>query len=71
MNQNPPLIKYPYLCHMLLTSDNMHAPVAVRSWAQSNSGALELCLADYIEGCSMTFDLSLIGILSLNSMSAY
>jgi len=43
----------------------------VRSWAQSNSGALELCLADYIEGCSMTFDLSLIGILSLNSMSAY
>jgi hypothetical protein len=46
-------------------------PIAMRSWAQSNSGALELYLAAYIEGCRMTFDLSLIGILSLNSMSAY
>ena len=31
-------------------------PIAMRSWAQSNSGALERYLAAYIEGCRMTFD---------------
>jgi len=31
-------------------------PIAMRSWAESNSGALERYLAAYIEGCRMTFD---------------
>jgi NitT/TauT family transport system substrate-binding protein len=32
------------------------APIAMRSWAHSNSGALERYLAAYIEGCRMTLD---------------
>lgn len=31
-------------------------PIAMRSWAQSNSGALERYLAAYIEGCRISFD---------------
>mgnify|MGYP002135173831 CR=1 FL=1 len=32
------------------------APIAMRSWAQANAGALERYLAAYIEGCRMTMD---------------
>lgn len=32
------------------------APIAMRSWAYSNSGTLERYLAAYIEGCRMTLD---------------
>ena len=32
------------------------APIAMRSWAQANRGALERYLAAYIEGCRMTLD---------------
>jgi ABC-type nitrate/sulfonate/bicarbonate transport system substrate-binding protein len=32
------------------------APIAMRSWVHSNSGALERYLAAYIEGCRMTLD---------------